>query len=120
MDLSDGLADAVTQIAEASEVGAEIELSRLPAHPSAADAWGERGPWEALLGGDDYELLFAVPPRRRRAFGAVLGSRLGPVTLIGRLTPQREGLRVKQVDGATLPLPRGYEHFSDSSSRKDP
>ncbi|MGE3842827.1 MAG: thiamine-phosphate kinase [Vicinamibacterales bacterium] len=119
MDLSDGLADAVTQVAEASGTGAEIELSRIPAHPSTTEAWGARGSWEALLGGDDYELLVAVPPRRRRAFEAALGHRLAPVTMIGRLTPQREGLRVKRADATMVPLPRGYEHFAETVSRKD-
>lgn len=122
MDLSDGLADAVTQVAEASGTGAEIDLASLPAHPSVGLAWPDEPHWQALLGGDDYELLFAVRPRRRRAFEAALGGpRCAAVTPIGRLTAAGEGLRVVLTGGTRAPLPRGYEHFAagDASGRKD-
>jgi thiamine-monophosphate kinase len=113
MDLSDGLADAVTQVAESSATGAEIELAALPVHPAVPEIWPEEPAWQALLGGDDYELLFAVPPRRRRAFlAAVTQGRHVPITRIGRLTGASEGLRVRRPDGRVVGMPRGYEHFA--------
>ena len=49
MDLSDGLADAVRQIAEASGVGITIDANSLPVEGGTVDA--------AIAAGDDYELL---------------------------------------------------------------
>ena len=71
MDLSDGLADALRQVAAASGVGVRIDAEALPIDPAAREWWTSRGvdPVSAAVrGGDDYELLFAVPaegPRRR-------------------------------------------------------
>ena len=69
MDLSDGLADAVRQVAEASGVGAVIEADALPIEPEARRWFESRGAdavQEAIAGGDDYELLVAVRPRTRQ------------------------------------------------------
>ena len=103
MDLSDGLADAVSQICEASGCGAEITRGAVPAHPGAT-------PDEALAGGDDYELLFAVPKRRVRKFLAAIGQ-AGETgaTDIGVCTKATE---VVLVDGEIRsPLPDGFRHF---------
>src|SRR5688572_1511350 len=72
MDLSDGLADAVRQLAEASGTGARIEAAALPVHPGVAAMAGdaEAALGTALAGGDDYELLLAVPRRAGRRFAA--------------------------------------------------
>ncbi|MCA1583405.1 MAG: thiamine-phosphate kinase, partial [Acidobacteria bacterium] len=68
MDLSDGLADAVRQVASASACGAIVEASALPIDPGAARWWQQRGRdavLSAVAGGDDYELLLAAPPAWR-------------------------------------------------------
>lgn len=113
MDLSDGLADAVAQIAAASGTGATIDAAALPIHPGAR-AWfsaAGRDPVEASLsGGDDYELLFAVPSRHRGRLRSVISHARGlPVTRIGELTagPALQIVR----DGRAEPLPAGFAHF---------
>ena len=66
MDLSDGLADAVHQVATASRVGVRVDAALLPIDPCARDWWNKRGAdavTAAIAGGDDYELLFAVPAK---------------------------------------------------------
>src|SRR4029434_4810748 len=74
MDLSDGLADGVRQIASASGVGMAIDAAALPISP-AVRRWQEAngrdplGP--ALSGGDDYELIFTVRPSHRGRLRAV-------------------------------------------------
>jgi thiamine-monophosphate kinase len=112
IDLSDGLGDAVRQMAEASGVGALIDLAEVPWHPAAAAVWpDETERLSRMLASDDYELLFAVPARRRRAFDAVALRPGGPpVTRIGRLTVEREVL--VQRAGEPQPLPAGYAHFA--------
>jgi thiamine-monophosphate kinase len=114
MDLSDGLADAVHQVAGASGVGMTIDGGPLPI-PDAARRWfvehGSVDPIDAAVsGGEDYELLFTVPPRRRRALAAVM--KLAgdvPCTHIGMVTTGRDVLLRR--DGGALPLPQGFAHF---------
>ena len=113
MDLSDGLADAVQQIANASGTGAVVDAALLPLHSGAAAWFSSQGldpVIESLRGGDDYELLFAVPSkvkgRLRHVASLVKGLSL---THIGELTPSRS--IVLRRDGADSPLPRGFVHF---------
>jgi thiamine-monophosphate kinase len=113
MDLSDGLADAVAQIACASGTGAAIDPALLPLHPGAR-AWfaaAGRDPIDACVaGGDDYELLFTVPRRARGRLRAVVREARGiAVTRIGEVTSGRSvGL---QRNGRLEPLPAGFVHF---------
>jgi thiamine-monophosphate kinase len=113
MDLSDGLADAVCQVAEASGTGAAIDAASLPI-PAAAREWFARGGEDfvaaAIAGGDDYELLFTVPRRARGRLATVARQARGvPLTRIGALTaePTLTVLR----DGRKEPLPGGFVHF---------
>jgi thiamine-monophosphate kinase len=113
MDLSDGLADAVRQVAVASGTGARIESARLPIHPGAR-AWfaaqGQDPVTMTLAGGDDYELLFAVPARARRRLKVVDSQARGvPFTHIGELTATPE--IVLDHGGSVEPLPGGFVHF---------
>jgi thiamine-monophosphate kinase len=118
MDLSDGLADAVTQVAAASGTGVAIDAATLPVHPGAI-AWftslGLDPVTAALSGGDDYELLFTVPKRRRGRLRAVIREGRGiPVTRIGELTPGNEVVLVR--DNVREPLPAGFAHFTPRRS----
>jgi len=113
MDLSDGLADAVTQVARASGVGMSLDAAAVPVAVAARDWFIRAGadPIEAALaGGDDYELLFTVRPRfrgrlsaARRQAGDVQLTRIGAVTA-GRAVVLRRGA----ID---TPLPGGFAHF---------
>jgi len=113
MDLSDGLADAVSQIACASGAGAAIDPALLPLH-GGARAWfaaAGRDPVGACVaGGDDYELLFTVPRRARGRLRAVIREARGvPVTRIGEVTAGRSIGLLR--DGTLEPLPAGFVHF---------
>jgi len=113
VDLSDGLADGLHQLAQASHAGVEIEATAVPV-PDAARTWfaarGQDAWLPALTGGDDYELLFTVAPRTRRRLetvrrqaGAVPLTRIGTVVAAPGVT-LLEG-------GARRLLPSGYVHF---------
>lgn len=113
MDLSDGLADAVTQVAEASGTGAVIDAAALPIDP-AARRWFESHGLDpvtaALAGGDDFELLFAVPKKSKGRLRAVIRHAGGvPLTPIGELTAVPE-IVVTRGDSRE-PLPSGFSHF---------
>jgi thiamine-monophosphate kinase len=103
IDLSDGLADGVRQIGNASGLGAIIDTGALPLEGGATLR-------DALSGGEDYELLFAVSPRQRSRLTSVrrLVKDLS-VTRIGRLTSDRTMLLGR--DGSTEALPAGFSHF---------
>jgi thiamine-monophosphate kinase len=115
MDLSDGLADAVRQLAEASGTGARLEAGALPVHPGVAlvTESADAALTTALAGGEDYELLLAVPKRAGRRFAAAARLARLPVTRVGVLTPASAGLTLATAAG-DRPIPEGFEHFRAS------
>jgi thiamine-monophosphate kinase len=115
MDVSDGLSTDLGRLCVASKVGARIEAARvprvaIPATLSRALKKSKQSSIEmALHGGDDYGLLFTVPPRRvnrlRRAPG------FSDLTAIGEITRGRRIILVG-VDGSESPLkPKGWDSF---------
>jgi thiamine-monophosphate kinase len=65
-----------------------------------------------LTGGDDYELLLAVPPERAPALQEAAARAGVPVTRIGRFVGGMDGVRVVGADGAEMALARGgWSHF---------
>jgi thiamine-monophosphate kinase len=123
MDLSDGLADAVRQVAQASGVGMTIDASALPIDPAAharlrASEQNDPGnadaePLTAALASDDYELLFTISPKSRGRLRHVRRHADVNVTKIGVCTADRR-LVLTSPSGAgfeELVLPDGYTHF---------
>jgi thiamine-monophosphate kinase len=113
VDLSDGFADAVHQIASASGLGAILDGALVPVAPGARH-WFERNGRDplmaALAGGEDYELLFTVPARRHRLLQALARRVPGlPLTRVGVMT--RECAVVLRRDGRQDDLPAGFAHF---------
>lgn len=113
MDLSDGLGLDLARMCRASGVGAHVEVERLPLSPAARAALArEPALLERILGGgDDYEILTAVPPDAAAAFAAAAADAGVAVTAIGRIEAG-SGLHLVAENGATmLPLPGGFRHF---------
>ncbi len=99
LDLSDGLSIDLYRLVKESGVGAQIRLADLPVYPAANLQL-------ALHGGEDYELLFALDPRRRppRFY-----QRLA-LTPIGVITPG-SGVTLVGPGGDRVPLPiKGFQH----------
>lgn len=107
VDISDGLAQDLGHILTASQVGATLELTKLPSSP-VLGAVPQDEVWQAqLAGGDDYELLFTLPTS---ALDALL--HLPEMTLIGRIEAE-PGLRLRRDDGSLFTLERkGHDHFA--------
>jgi thiamine-monophosphate kinase len=113
IDLSDGLADAVKQIAGASGCGAALDADAIPIDQEARAWWDGRGRdplTEAVRGGDDYELLFAIPPRWGGRLRSARRHAAGAMTRIGVLTKRVGEVRLVR-QGKEEPLPEGFEHF---------
>lgn len=108
MDVSDGLVQDLGHLCRAAGLGAAIEAALVPRSPAALAA-GDGWLATCLTGGDDYELLMAVPPHRAAALmAAAQGCR---ITRIGRFEPGSE-VRVLDAAGAPLSLGRpGWSHF---------
>lgn len=113
VDLSDGLADGVHQLAVAGGLGAIVDGESVPLMDAARRVF-ERAREDplhaALTGGEDYELLFAVPPKGRKGLRAVERLVRGlAITRIGVLTADR-AIRLRQA-GREDALPAGFAHF---------
>jgi len=116
VDLSDGLADGVQRLAEASGVGVMLDASALPIEPAARaffEAHGLDPVEESLSAGDDYELLVAVRPRTRGRLSAAIRHGGTPLTRIGRCTEDRAVTlqRTGAAAATEAALPAGYTHF---------
>jgi thiamine-monophosphate kinase len=86
IDLSDGLWQDLGHILDRSNVGAEIEVDAIPLSPAYRAVNGDN-PEVALRGGDDYELLFCMPPR---ISDAALSRKIEVrVTRIGRVVAEK-------------------------------
>lgn len=115
IDLSDGLSGDLRHLCEQSRVGAEICLSRLPISPACRVYAQQRrlDPVQlALGGGEDYELMFTVPRRKRSTLDRLAHLRGFCMTCIGAITPARAGITARELDGTRRPLRvTSYEHF---------
>jgi thiamine-monophosphate kinase len=102
IDVSDGIALDALRLARASGVRAVVEPAALPLAEGAAAVASAAGrdPRElAAGGGEDYELLAALPPGRLAGARAAVA---GPLTPVGRLEAGEPGLRGLE--------PAGWEH----------
>lgn len=96
IDVSDGLLADLGHLCAASGVGADLDSHALPLHPAVRRS--ARGLQWALTGGEDYQLLLAVPARHRARFAAL--------SCIGTIRAGR-GL---SLDGQRV-SPKGFDHF---------
>ncbi|MCZ8130375.1 MAG: thiamine-phosphate kinase [Steroidobacteraceae bacterium] len=110
IDVSDGLAQDLGRLAAASAVAAVIRARELPLSRALHAAAGEARAREfALAGGDDYELLFTVPPAARTALAGLLAGGAPACHCIGEIVAGR-GVRVVDERG-DHPAPAGFDHF---------
>ena len=109
IDISDGLAADLGHILERSNVGALIDIEKLPI--SAALSAHTNATEFALHGGDDYELCFTVPPAKQDRIAAIAQQLALPLTEIGIITAGSE-LAARDKHHTISVLARsGYQHF---------
>ena len=120
LDVSDGLVADLMHMCETSGLAATIRAADVPLSSAAAAALvAERDVTFAslLTGGDDYELLLAVPSEAEEAFLAAAAGAGVPVALIGHLEDRANRMpgtlvRVVDADEAPIDVPQpGFRHF---------
>lgn len=112
MDASDGLADALLQICRESGVGMAIDAGDIPISAETRRAAAELGADAldlALYGGEDYELVAAIPAD---AWKTLMASSYNPFVSIGEVSPSSE-VRLSSESGSTqaLDAKKMYQHF---------
>ena len=107
MDVSDGLVQDAGHLARACGLGVEIEAARVPVSPAGAGRLAL-----CLTGGDDYELLLAVPDAFAAQMQAVCVRSGVRVTRIGRFTSGPARVRVLDLQSQAMVLGgEGWSHF---------
>ncbi len=106
LDVSDGLAQDLGHILQASHVGADIELEKLPLS-AALQRLPAEAAWQlALTAGDDYELCFTLSDENAAQLSAldVMITRIGTISV-------NSGLRFTAHGLARTVKVSGYQHF---------
>jgi thiamine-monophosphate kinase len=113
VDLSDGLAGDATRLAEASGVAVRIAAGALPLANGVAEvaAAAGREPLElAASGGEEYELLAALPPERLSEAASKIGEAAETtLTQVGELVAG-QGIEIRLPGGALLEA-RGFDQL---------
>ncbi len=112
IDISDGLLADISHVLDASEVGAFIELDKIPVSNACKDKYKSLGLSRLQLaqGGDDYELVFTVPEEKLDTFLSACDEQATDVTEIG-IIKEEKGLRCYQDNQAVALNQIGYQHF---------
>jgi thiamine-monophosphate kinase len=114
IDISDGLSSDLNQLCAESKVGALINASVIPIDPLVTELSGRRALdplMLALHGGEDFELLFTVPPSAL----AKLPTRVDGVALtrIGEIREASQGVLIAEGSRTWNLEPGGWQHFKD-------
>ncbi len=113
IDISDGLLSDLGHITKASNVGATIQLNKLPCSLFISKHLNEKQIQQCLLaGGDDYELCFTAPQKLRAKIEKMSAELHLPIALIGNIHAG-SGLVVLDQNKQKITLEKtGYDHFA--------
>lgn len=113
MDISDGLADSLYQLAKINNVGFDIIFDDIPIDPKASELSSQLNiPIEDLTiyFGGDYELLVTVKSDSWDWAEAAVAGAGSKLTQIGLVTPKNELNLIQEGQQIALEN-RGFEHF---------
>ena len=113
LDLSDGLINDVPKILAASNCGAEIDLQKLPVNRVLSDLMGEQASAQyAFVGGDDYQLCFTIPPKKRFTIETLSKELKVCLTEIGKINNKSELILLNSALSYTELKTDSFQHFS--------
>jgi thiamine-monophosphate kinase len=109
IDVSDGVGSEIQHIMKQSKVGAMVWRAQIPVHRDVQRV--EEGlhlpPCHcALSGGEDYELLFTLPPKNLPR----LKEMFSDFTVIGKVVRDVNTKWLLNPDGTRSPIPGGWDH----------
>jgi thiamine-monophosphate kinase len=114
-DVSDGLAGEAHEIAAASQVGLELYADKIPlsqATISVARYFNKSPLAYALYGGEDFQLLFTMPPA---IFADLLKTEAAHICQIGTVMPGNSEVVLIHANGRKEKITKkGYDHFSQT------
>ena len=111
IDLSDGLSSDLAHICRESRVGAKIFADKIPFHKnlkSVVKSPGEKINF-AFDGGEDFELLFTVSPKKNFQLEKVKEN--FPFYAIGEITANIGTIELITDEKAQVLEPKGFRHF---------
>jgi thiamine-monophosphate kinase len=108
IDVSDGLISDLQHILKASNVGAKVNVSKIPRSSVLKKLDKKKAFSYALAGGDDYELLFTIKSRDEFRFLEFVEKRDLKVTCIGEINEGYEGIEFEPTFDLES---HGYKHF---------
>ena len=109
IDISDGLIADLNHICDASQVGAKIEVDRVPILPVVKANFSDKALKLALAGGEDYELLFIASTNIIEKVRTAVSC---PVTVIGEIIAGKPGTTLIDSQGNPFDLGKaGWDHF---------
>lgn len=115
IDVSDGLIQDLTHILKASNLSAHINVEQLPVAQAVVDSVEQQQAYEyALMGGEDYELIFTVPEELKGYLEQNKTAMGVEVTCIGQVKSGGQGINLL-LNGEEYALPEraGYQHFAE-------
>lgn len=110
IDISDGLLADLDHILTSSQVGATLELDKIPVSSSLEKMKPAQKYDFVLNGGDDYELCFTISRENIPTLKKIMQSIPTHFTCIGEIEA-KQGLRVKENGKAKHITKSGYQHF---------
>lgn len=114
MDISDGLAGDLAKMLRLTGMTAEVRLADVPLSKAAREALraAPRLIETICTGGDDYEILCAVPPADSAAFMAAAENAGLKVSLLGSAVRGESAPSFRDADGGVVSFARAsFQHF---------
>ncbi len=115
IDVSDGLMADLSRVCESSDVGAEIEVHKVPVPDELKREYPVGWLDLALGGGEDYELIVTAPEQAFQRADKVL---VGNLHVIGKISERpsatQHPISAIGVDGSAIAVAHyGWDHFGD-------
>ncbi len=121
IDVSDGIESDIHRIMESSDVGAEIEINKIPLSEQLIIV-SEKHDWNAreisLTSGEDYCLMFTVPENHINTLEKDYVQEFKrPLHKIGKITGNQGKLMITR-DGKVIDLKKhGFDHFKQKNEK---
>ena len=114
-DISDGLGSEIHEIADASGVGAILKFEDLPVSDYTREV-AEKTNTDlieyCLFGGEDFEVVITVDPRKADALAEAVESATGTkLTVVGEIVDKSEGVKLLRNNSLHVLPKKGYSHF---------